>query len=155
MDLANIAPSKQSPLPHPLVFESNASSPEVPKESGPEIKIRKKITKRAQEDGFFKTGVEVIEDEAIDYDATAEDAAKMVQKGLYTQEQLRDILEKKLKDDRIFSYESFDEFNDKYFTKELVAFEEFHKIRQLKYARVKYNNRFNSSKNKLQALKDD
>lgn len=29
----------------------------------------------------------------------------------------------------------------KYFKKELIAFEEFHKVRQLKYARVKYNNR--------------
>jgi hypothetical protein len=27
----------------------------------------------------------------------------------------------------------------------LVAFEEFHKIRQLKYARVKYNNRISSN----------
>lgn len=29
----------------------------------------------------------------------------------------------------------------KYFKKELIAFEEFHKVRQLKFARVKYNNR--------------
>lgn len=55
----------------------------------------------------------------------------------------------------MFGFKDFDEFNEKYFSKELVAFEEFHKIRQLKYARVKYNNRFTGSKNKLQALKDD
>ncbi len=55
----------------------------------------------------------------------------------------------------MFGFKDFDEFNEKYFTKELVAFEEFHKIRQLRYARVKYNNRFSASKNKLQALKDD
>jgi len=58
-----------------------------------------------------------------------------------TAAQIREVLQKKLKDDRIFGYENFDDFNSKYFKKELVAFEEFHKIRQLKYARVKYNNR--------------
>ena len=51
------------------------------------------------------------------------------------------MLQKKLKDDRIFGYDNFDDFNRKYFKKELVAFEDFHKVRQLKYARVKYNNR--------------
>jgi len=60
-------------------------------------------------------------------------------------EQIKELLEKKLKDDRIFGYHNFEEFNQKYFKKELVAFEEFHKIRQLKYARVKYNNRINSN----------
>jgi len=61
-----------------------------------------------------------------------------------TAAQIRELLQKKLKDDRIFGYDNFDEFNNKYFKKELVAFEEFHKIRQLKYARVKYNNRLGS-----------
>ena len=51
------------------------------------------------------------------------------------------MLQKKLKEDRIFGFDNFDQFNNNYFKKELVAFEEFHKIRQLKYARVKYNNR--------------
>jgi len=39
------------------------------------------------------------------------------------------MLERKLKDDRIFGYKDFEEFNGKYFKKELVAFEDFHKIR--------------------------
>ena len=86
---------------------------------------------------------------------TAKNAAELLQSGNYTAKQLREILERKLKEDRIFSFKDFDEFNDKYFTKELVAFEEFHKIRQLKYARVKYNNRFSTNMNKLQALKDE
>jgi len=34
-----------------------------------------------------------------------------------------------MKDDKIFGYDNFEEFNNKYFKKELVAFEEFHKIR--------------------------
>lgn len=65
----------------------------------------------------------------------------MFKQGQLTAQQIRELLQKKLKDDRIFGYDNFDEFNRKYFKKELVAFEEFHKIRQLKYARVKYNNR--------------
>ena len=99
--------------------------------------------------------MDVIEDEDIDYEETARNAAELLQSGDYTAKQLREILERKLKEDRIFSFKDFDEFNDKYFSKELVAFEQFHKIRQLKYARVKYNNRFNGNFNKLQTLKDN
>jgi len=117
--------------------------------------IQKKKIRRTEQDGFFQTGVDVVEDEYIDYEETAKNAAELLQSGNYTAKQLREILERKLKEDRIFSFKDFDEFNDKYFTKELVAFEEFHKIRQLKYARVKYNNRFSTNMNKLQALKDE
>ena len=57
-----------------------------------------------------------------------------------------------MKDDRIFGYESYEDFNKKYFKKELVAFEDFHKVRQLKYARVKYNNRMGRPFNQVGAL---
>lgn len=49
----------------------------------------------------------------------------MFQQGQLTAAQIRELLQKKLKDDRIFGYENFDEFNQKYFKKELVAFEDF------------------------------
>ena len=97
--------------------------------------------RRTQEDGFFKTGVEVIEQEEYEFDGTAQEAANALRTGQLTAPQIRELLQKKLKDDRIFGFDSYDEFNSKYFKKELVAFEEFHKVRQLKYARVKYNNR--------------
>jgi len=60
------------------------------------------------------------------------------------------LLAKKLKDDRIFGFENFDDFKTKYFKKELSAFEVFHKVRQLKYARVKYNNRKGELGNRLE-----
>lgn len=37
--------------------------------------------RRAVEDGFFKTGVEVIENEEVDFEGTAQDAAKAFQEG--------------------------------------------------------------------------
>jgi hypothetical protein len=46
-----------------------------------------------------------------------------------------------MKDDKIFGYVDFEEFNKKYFKKELEAFGVFQRVRQLKYARVKYKNR--------------
>lgn len=42
----------------------------------------------------------------------------------------------------MFSFKDFEEFNTNYFKKDLVAFDQFYKMRQLKYARVKYNKRF-------------
>ena len=47
----------------------------------PELNIKKKVVRRAVEDGFFKTGVEVIENEEIDFEGTAQDAAKAFQEG--------------------------------------------------------------------------
>ena len=55
----------------------------------------------------------------------------------------------------MFGFKDFDDFNEKYFSKELAAFEEFHKIRQLKYARIKYSNRFSASKIQQQAHSKD
>ena len=79
--------------------------------------FKKKITRRAQEDGFFKTGVEVIEDE--EYELDTQNAAEMFRNGQLTIEQIREILQKKMKDDRIFGYANYDEFTNKYFKKDL------------------------------------
>lgn len=106
------------------------------------LRIKKKIVRTAAEDGFFKTGVDIQEHEEIDFEGTlAQNAAEMFRKGQMTAAQIKELLQKKLKDDRIFGFDNFDDFNQKYFKKELVAFEEFYKIRQLKYARIRYNNR--------------
>lgn len=107
----------------------------------PKLNIKKKIVRTMHEDGFFKTGVDVQEHVEYEFEGTAQEAAEAYRQGQLTAEEIRALLQKKLKDDKIFGYDSFEEFNSKYFKKELVAFEEFHKIRQLKYARVKYNKR--------------
>ena len=120
------------------VDQNNGKPEEAPV---PKLNIKKKIVRTMHEDGFFKTGVDVQEHEEYEFEGTAQEAAEAYRQGQLTAEEIRALLQKKLKDDKIFGYDSFEEFNSKYFKKELVAFEEFHKIRQLKYARVKYNKR--------------
>lgn len=110
-------------------------------DNGPKFNIKRKVIRRAQEDGFFKTGVEVVEHEEYELEGVDQDAADLLKRGDLSAGQIHELLQKKLKDDRIFGYENYDEFKGKYFKKELTAFEDFHKVRQLKYARVKYNNR--------------
>ena len=114
---------------------------ETGKDNGPKFNIKKKVFRRAQEDGFFKTGVEVVEHEEYELEGVDQDAADLLKRGDLSAGQIHELLQKQLKDDRIFGYEDYDEFKGKYFKKELTAFEDFHKVRQLKYARVKYNNR--------------
>ena len=103
--------------------------------------LKKKIIRTAQEDAFFKTGVDVQEHEEIEFDGTAQQAAELFKQGQLNESQIKNLLQRKLKDDKIFGYDSYQDFNSKYFKKELVAFEDYQKVRQLKYARVRYNNR--------------
>lgn len=123
-----------------LNLDLDVSENYVPSQQ-PEIQIKKKIIRTAQQDGFFKTGVDVQEHEEINFEGTAKDAAEMFRQGQLTAAQIKELLQKRLKDDKIFGFENYADFNAKYFKKELVAFEDFYKIRQLKYARLKYNNR--------------
>ena len=77
----------------------------------PDITIKRKIVRKAQEDGFFKTGVEVVEHEEIDFEKTAHQAAELLKRGDINAKQIRQMLEKKLKDDRIFGFKNYEEFN--------------------------------------------
>lgn len=43
-----------------------------------EIPLKKKIVRKTREDGFFRTGVEVIENEEIDIEQTAHAAADLL-----------------------------------------------------------------------------
>lgn len=47
----------------------------------PDLQIKKKVIRTAQQDGFFKTGVDVQEHEEIDFEGTAKDAAEMFRQG--------------------------------------------------------------------------
>lgn len=79
----------------------------LPAPSSPHFKIQKKVVRRAKQDGFFKTGVEVLEDEEIDIDATANNAAQLLKDGKVGEDQIREMLERKLKEDRIFGFKDF------------------------------------------------
>jgi hypothetical protein len=71
----------------------------------------------------------VVEHEEYEFEGTTQDAADALKQGKLTADQIREMLSKKLKDDRIFGFDNFNDFNNKYFKKELVAFEDFHKVR--------------------------
>lgn len=47
----------------------------------PQLNLKKRIVRRAQEDGFFKTGVEVVEHEEYEFDGTTQDAADLFKQG--------------------------------------------------------------------------
>jgi len=126
---------------HSSVVSNSDQKKPLAENAGPKFNIHKKIIRTAQEDAFFKTGVDVVETEEYEFEGSAADAANAFKAGVLTAEQIKQLLQSKLKDDKIFGFESFEEFNKQYFKKELVAFDDFHKVRQLKYARTKYNNR--------------
>lgn len=48
---------------------------------GPKFNIKKKVVRRAQEDGFFKTGVEVVEHEEYEIEGVDQDAADLLKRG--------------------------------------------------------------------------
>lgn len=48
---------------------------------------------------------------------------------------MRDILLRKLKQEKIFGYGSYEEFFNDYFRKELVAVEDLNRIKQIKESR--------------------
>ena len=77
----------------------------------PKFNIKKKIVRTMHEDGFFKTGVDVQEHEEYEFEGTAREAAEAYRQGQLTAEEIRALLQKKLKDDKIFGYDSFEEFN--------------------------------------------
>jgi len=47
----------------------------------PKLNLKKRIVRRAQEDGFFKTGVEVVEHEEYEFQGSTEDAAELFKQG--------------------------------------------------------------------------
>lgn len=110
----------------------------------PTYQIKKKVFYTGKQDDFFKTGVDVIEHEDVEFEGTAVDAMEAYRHGELSIQQIKEVLQKKLKDEKIFGFENYEDFNRNYFKKELVAFEDFQKVRQLKYARAKYHNRLSN-----------
>lgn len=77
-------PNSDLEIISPQEVQAPYNSADVIKDTGPDVKIHKKIIRRAQDDGFFQTGVDVIEDEAIDYEQTAKNAAELLNTGNYS-----------------------------------------------------------------------
>ena len=62
--------------------------------------------------------------------------------GKLTHKQMKEILMRQLKQERIFGFGSFNEFFSDYFKKELVAVEDLNRVRVLKEARKRYERRW-------------
>ena len=103
-----------------------------------------KIRQAVKDKGVFETGVDVVEHELeLDEDDDGRvRAARLYNDGKLTHKQMKEILMRQLKQERIFGFGSFDEFFTDYFKKELVAVEDLNRVRQLKEARKKYERRW-------------
>lgn len=109
-----------------------------------------KVRQTFQDKGVFKTGVDVVEHEVeIDTDLEGKiNALRMYRDGKLTSAQIKEILVKKLNQEKIFGYGSFDEFYGDYFKKQLVVVEDMNRVQQLKDARQRYQNRFKAPQQK-------
>lgn len=115
---------------------------------GGETQTRKiKVRHTFQDKGVFKTGVEVVEHEIeVDEDEEGKiQALRLYRDGKLTTNQMRDILLKELKQERIFGYGSYEEFFNDYFRKQLVAVEDLNRVKQIKDARQRYERRWNTT----------
>jgi len=58
---------------------------------------------------------------------------------------MKEILMRQLKQEKIFGFGSYDEFQNEYFTKKLVAVEDLNRLKSIKQARRKYEMRWNQN----------
>ena len=70
-------------------------------------------------------------------------ALRLYNDGKLTHRQMKEILMRQLKQEKIFGFGSYDEFNNEYFKRNLVAVEDLNRLKVLKQARKKYEMRFN------------
>lgn len=92
--------------------------------------------------GVFKTGVEVIEHEIeVPGEGLGDIAVSLPGGANLTDKQLREMLQN-LKQQKIFGFNSFEDFASEYFNRDLVAVEELNRVQWIKEARKKYENRW-------------
>ena len=69
-------------------------------------------------------------------------ALRLYNDGKLTHRQMKEILMKQLKQEKIFGFSSYEDFQSDYFKKKLIAVEDLNRIQMLKEARSKYEMRF-------------
>ena len=110
-------------------------------------RTRKVIVRQAIKDkGVFETGVEVVEHEIEleeDDDGRIQ-ALRLYNDGKLTHRQMKEILMRQLKQEKIFGFSSYDDFSQDYFKKKLVAVEDLNRVQVLKEARQRYEMRWKS-----------
>ena len=71
-------------------------------------------------------------------------ALRLYNDGKLTHRQMKEILMKQLKQEKIFGFSSYDDFSQDYFKKKLVAVEDLNRVQVLKQARQRYEMRWKS-----------
>lgn len=67
---------------------------------------------------------------------------RMYHDGQLTHKQMKEILMRQMKQEKIFGFGSYEEFFGDYFKKDLVAVEDLNRARMVKNARKKYEMRW-------------
>lgn len=124
----------------------DVASEAAPSESSGTRTRKIKIRQAIKDKGVFETGVEVVEHEVeVEEDNEGHvQAMRLYNDGKLTHKQMKEILMRQLKQEKIFGFSSFDDFQTDYFKKPLVAVEDLNRLRVLKQARKKYEMRWNS-----------
>ena len=88
------------------------------------------IRQAIKDKGVFETGVDVIEHEVeLDEDEDGRiQALRLYNDGKLTHRQMKEILMRQLKQEKIFGFSSYDDFSQDYFKKKLVAVEDLNRI---------------------------
>ena len=136
-------PPAKLPDTHSADHTREASSAHPSESSG--TRTRKMVIRQAIKDkGVFETGVEVVEHEVeLDEDDDGRiQALRLYNDGKLTHRQMKEILMKQLKQEKIFGFSSYEDFQSDYFKKKLIAVEDLNRIQMLKEARAKYEMRF-------------
>lgn len=110
-------------------------------------RTRKVTIRQAIKDkGVFETGVDVLEHEVeLEEDADGRvQALRLYNDGKLTHRQMKEILMRQLKQEKIFGFSSYEDFQTDYFKKKLVAVEDLNRVQVLKEARQRYEMRWRS-----------
>ena len=92
-------------------------------------------------DGVFETGLEVTEHE-VDLggdQSTVVQIQKLFEEGIINKSQMEELLIRQLRQQKIFAFNSYDEFFGEYFQRELVAIEDMNRVHQIVAARKRYS----------------
>ena len=93
-----------------------------------------KIRHAQKVEGVFETGLDVIEHEfelEEDEEGKLQALRLLYKDGKLTNAQVKEMLLKKLKQEKIFGFSNYDEFFGDYFKKDLVALEDMNRVMKL------------------------
>ena len=140
---SRIAYQKKAPTLTEELSSQDPAPVDQPSESSELVPPKKiKVIEAKKVDGVFETGLEVIEHEVemmTPEDSVAQEIQKMFAEGKITQQQCDELLARQIKHQKIFAFDTYDEFFTDYFSqRDLVAVEDMNRVHKLIKARNLY-----------------